>query len=80
MMRVCIVCEGATEANFVKECLSPHLADRGVYAYASILQAPSGNHKGGRVLFAAWAVRLWQDHPAAHDCRVRGDILGGCDD
>lgn len=49
MMRVCIVCEGATEANFVKECLSPHLADRGVYVYASILQAPSGNHKGGRV-------------------------------
>jgi hypothetical protein len=49
MTRVCIVCEGLTETNFVEQCLAPHLAVLGVYVYASILQAPSGNHKGGRV-------------------------------
>lgn len=48
MIRICIVCEGLTEANFVSQSLAPYLAP-GVYAYPSILKAPSGNHKGGRV-------------------------------
>ena len=43
------VCEGPTEANFVQQCLAQHLAVHGVYAYASIIKAPSGRHKGGRV-------------------------------
>lgn len=46
---VCIVCEGATEVEFVKGCLAPHLMDHGVSAYPSILRAPSGGHRGGRV-------------------------------
>ncbi|WP_449221186.1 hypothetical protein [Tistrella mobilis] len=46
---VCIVCEGATEVEFVEGCLAPHLMDHGVSAYPSILRAPSGGHRGGRV-------------------------------
>lgn len=49
MTRLCVVCEGPTEANFVQQCLAQHLAVHGVYAYASIIKAPSGRHKGGRV-------------------------------
>jgi hypothetical protein len=49
MTRVCVVCEGPTEANFVQQCLAPYLAPAGVYVYGSIIQAPSGRHKGGRV-------------------------------
>jgi hypothetical protein len=49
MTRVCVVCEGPTEANFVQRCLAPYLAPDGVYAYGSIIQAPSGRHKGGRI-------------------------------
>ena len=49
MTRVCVVCEGPTEANFVQQCLAPYLAPAGVYTYGSIIQAPSGRHKGGRV-------------------------------
>ena len=49
MTRVCVVCEGPTEANFVQQCLAPYLSPAGVYAYGSIIQAPSGRHKGGRV-------------------------------
>jgi hypothetical protein len=49
MRSLCIVCEGATEALFVKNCLTPHLAESGMRVYPSILQAKSGNHKGGRV-------------------------------
>lgn len=49
MTRVCVVCEGSTEANFVQQCLAPYLAPAGIYAYGSIIQAPSGRHKGGRI-------------------------------
>ena len=49
MIRVCVVCEGQTEVEFVKSCLAPYLLNSGVQAYPSLLQAPSGNHRGGRV-------------------------------
>jgi Domain of unknown function (DUF4276) len=49
MKRICVVCEGATEANFVTQCLEPHLRLHNIYAYPSILKAASGKHKGGRV-------------------------------
>lgn len=49
MIRVCIVCEGQTEVEFVKNCLAPHLLHHQLLAFPSLLQAPSGKHRGGRV-------------------------------
>lgn len=49
MIRICIVCEGQTEVEFVKSCLAPYLLDSEVMAFPSLLQSPSGNHRGGRV-------------------------------
>lgn len=49
MIRVCIVCEGQTEVEFVNSCLNPYLIGSNVDAYPSLLRAPSGNHRGGRV-------------------------------
>ncbi|WP_299539876.1 DUF4276 family protein [uncultured Herbaspirillum sp.] len=49
MIRVCIVCEGQTEVEFVKSCLAPYLLASQVQAFPSLLQSPSGNHRGGRV-------------------------------
>lgn len=49
MRRVCIISEGQTEAYFVQSCLVPHLLIHQLHAYASILKAPSGRHRGGRV-------------------------------
>lgn len=49
MIRVCIVCEGQTEVEFVRSCLVPYLLAKGVHAFPSLLQAPSGRHRGGRV-------------------------------
>lgn len=49
MIRVCIVCEGQTEVEFVKNCLAPYLLNHQVLAFPSLLQSPSGNHRGGRV-------------------------------
>jgi len=49
MRRVCVVCEGQTEVEFVQSCMGPYLYEHGVNAYPSILQASSGRHRGGRV-------------------------------
>jgi hypothetical protein len=49
MKRVCVVCEGPTEVEFIKSCITPYLLKHAVYAYPAILQAPSGRHRGGRV-------------------------------
>jgi Domain of unknown function (DUF4276) len=49
MIRVCIVCEGQTEVEFVKSCLAPYLLGSQVLSFPALLQAPSGRHRGGRV-------------------------------
>ena len=49
MIQVCIVCEGPTEVEFVKYCITPHLLDYNINAYPVIIQSPSGRHRGGRV-------------------------------
>jgi len=49
VIRVCVVCEGPTEVQFVMSCLAPYLLHSNVLAFPSLLQAPSGGHRGGRV-------------------------------
>jgi len=65
MIRVCIVCEGATEVEFVRTCLTPHLLNHGVNAYPSVLQAPSGRHPGGRVTVERLARFISHEYHAA---------------
>lgn len=49
MIRVCIICEGPTEVEFVNRCLEPYLRTSGISAYGTLLSARSGRHRGGRV-------------------------------
>jgi len=49
MIRVCIICEGLTEVEFVNHCIEPYLRPSGVSAYGTILSAKSGGHRGGNV-------------------------------
>lgn len=49
MTRVCVVCEGQTEVEFVRSCLEPYLRGYQLHTFPTLLQAPSGNHRGGRV-------------------------------
>ena len=49
MIRVCVVCEGQTEVEFVKHCVAPYLLNDAVLAYPTILKATSGKHRGGNV-------------------------------
>lgn len=48
-MRVGVVCEGQTEVDFVKMVLTPYFSSQSIWVYPTILQAPSGRHRGGRV-------------------------------
>lgn len=76
MIRVCIVCEGATEVEFVKSCLTPHLLNHGVNAYPTILQAPSGRHRGGRVTVERLARFISHEYHAADRLTTLVDFYG----
>jgi len=76
MIRVCIVCEGATEVEFVKACLTPHLLGHGVNAYPSVLQAPSGRHRGGRVTVERLARFISHEYHAADRLTTLVDFYG----
>lgn len=76
MTRICIVCEGPTEANFIQQCLAPYLAPAGVYAYGSIIQAPSGRHKGGRVTIDRLARHMSHEYHAFNRLTTLVDFYG----
>jgi hypothetical protein len=58
MIRVCIICEGPTEVNFVNRCLEPYLRPSGVRAYGTILSAKLRRHSGGRVTVGRLAKKI----------------------
>jgi hypothetical protein len=76
MTRVCIVCEGPTEARFIQQCLVPYLAPVGVYVYGSVIQAPSGRHKGGRVTIERLARHLSHEYHAFDRLTTLVDFYG----
>lgn len=76
MIRVCIVCEGGTEVEFIKSCLTPHLLSHGVYAYPVILQAPSGGHRGGRVSVERLARMISHEYFSADRLTTLVDYYG----
>jgi len=76
MTRVCIVCEGSTEANFIQQCLAPYLEPAGVYAYGSIIKAPSGRHKGGRVTIDRLARHISHEYHAFDRLTTLVDFYG----
>ena len=49
MKRLCIICEGRTEGEFVRKLLVPHLQTFGIDAHPSLLQAGPKQQKGGNV-------------------------------
>lgn len=76
MRRVCVICEGPTEANFVSSCLTPHLLRYGVNAYPSILRAPSGQHKGGRVTIERLVKHISHEYHACDRITTLVDFYG----
>lgn len=76
MKRLCIVCEGQTEVEFVKACLTPHLNGFGLFTYPSLLQSRSGNHRGGRVTVERLVKHLSHEFHAADRITTLVDFYG----
>lgn len=76
MIRVGIVCEGQTEVEFVKSCITPHLMGHNVNAYPTIIRAPSGGHRGGRVTVERLARFLSHEYRAADRLTTLVDFYG----
>lgn len=49
MKRLCVICEGHTEAQFVKDGLEPHLRHHGLVTTPSLLKSGPGRPGGGAV-------------------------------
>ena len=49
MKRLCIICEGQTEREFVRKLLVPHLRTFRIDAYPSLLKAGQKQQRGGNV-------------------------------
>lgn len=76
MRRLCVICEGQTEAEFVLSTLAPHLLARGLQTYPSILQARSGNHRGGRVTVERLGRHLSHEYHQADRLTTLVDYYG----
>lgn len=76
MIRVCIVCEGATEVEFVNHCLAPYLLVNNVSAYGTVLSARSGRHRGGRVTVERLADAISHHYGTADRVTTLVDFYG----
>jgi hypothetical protein len=76
MIRLCVICEGPTEAEFVKQVLYPHLLQIGILTRGSILQARSGSGKGGRVTVERVAEMIRNEYPDSDRITTFVDFYG----
>lgn len=76
MKTLCIVCEGPTEVEFVKACLTPHLQNFGLFAYPSLIQSRAGNHRGGRVTVERLVKHLSHEFHATDRITTLVDFYG----
>lgn len=76
MIRVCIICEGPTEVEFVNRCLEPYLRASGISAYGTVLSARSGRHRGGRVTVDRLAQKISLHYSEADHVSTLVDFYG----
>ncbi len=63
MTRLCIICEGETERDFVKKLLVPHLQEFCIAAYPSLLKTRSGKQGGGNVSITRLGIHIRNEYP-----------------
>ena len=77
MTRICVVCEGKTELEFVKQCLAPYLHEQCKAAVKpQILCAKSGHHKGGRVTVGRLAEHISREYHKTDRITTLVDFYG----
>lgn len=63
MIRLCVICEGQTESEFVIDCLWPDLFSRGIEVYPSTLKTQPGKQGGGNVTIQRIARHIRNEYP-----------------
>lgn len=79
MIRLCIICEGPTEVEFVNRCLEPYLQPYGIMTYGTLLAAKSGRHRGGRVSVERLAKKMALHYYEADRISTLVDFYGFSD-
>jgi len=75
-VRLCVVCEGQTEGEFVSKCLAPTLAEAGVYAYPSLIKTGMGKSGGGDVTVERTGLHLANEYPNFDYLTTLVDLYG----
>lgn len=78
-VRLLVVCEGQTEASFVKTCLAPVLAEHGVVAHPTQLKTRPGKPGGGHVTIERLAINLANEYPNHDFLTTLVDLYGFSD-
>lgn len=74
--RLLVVCEGQTEARFVKDCLGPALVQRGVIVHPTLLKTRPGKQGGGNVSIERLALNLANEYPNHDFLTTLVDLYG----
>ena len=77
--RLLVVCEGQTEATFVKTCLGPALVERGVMVHPTLLKTRPGKQGGGHVNIERLAINLANEYPNHDFLTTLVDLYGFSD-
>lgn len=78
-IRLLIVCEGQTEATFVKRCLAPRLGRRGIQTWPSLIRAKLGKQGGGNVTLPRVGQHLANEYPNYDYLTTLVDLYGFID-
>jgi len=78
-VRVLVVCEGQTEASFVKTCLAPALAQCNVQVHPTQLKTRPGKQGGGNVTIQRLASNLANEYPNHDFLTTLVDLYGFSD-
>ncbi len=76
MIRLCVICEGPTEAEFVRTCLEPHLRRFNVVTYPSLLKTRPGKQGGGNVTVERVAKHLQHEYRSSDRITTLLDLYG----
>ena len=75
-VRVLVVCEGQTEASFVKACLAPALIQHRVVVHPTLLKTRPGRQGGGNVTIERLAINLANEYPNHDFLTTLVDLYG----
>lgn len=76
MIRLCVICEGQTESDFVRSCLQQDLWGHGVSVYPSTLKTKPGKQGGGDVTLERLAKHIRNEYPNADYITTFVDYYG----